>query len=390
MNATARIIVMAILFCAAPFPAQAGIDAWRKIALDKTHIISLVNDPAWPSTILYATTPQGLLKSLDGGNTWNRIGETLPQGIPPSVITIAPCSHLEVYVGYDGLGVFKSDDGGQTWQPMNEGLPGLSVHTIAVNCINPNNVYMGTRDGLAISNSGGRFWHMHTGFKPSINVSAIAPDPHYPQIIYVGTEGAGIFKSGNGGVTWRAFNEGLDGLNITTLYIDPNNPAIVLAGVHHPATQADAHSGESGGGVFRSTNRGNTWHRSSLLNSRIFSFTGDPAYPNVVYASTDDGIYRSVDSGLSWTSINAGLDTIFPHTILFLPANPPVLLAGTTSGLFSYTDTTVEMQEQGSDSSTTIIAFGLGGVAALGLLSAFLWLRRRRKDNTPDSQQPVW
>jgi len=378
---------MGILLCAVSFPAWGGTDAWHKITLDKTHIVSMISDPAWPSTV-YAATSLGLVKSLDGGNNWNSIGDTLPQGIPPSAMAIAPCSNLEVYVGYDGLGVFKTADGGQTWQPTNEGLSGLSVRCIVVNCMNPDSVYLGTQDGLAISASGGKFWYMAPGFKQPAKVSAIAADPYYPQILYVGTEDAGVFKSGNGGVSWKDFNEGLSGLNITALYVDPNNPEIVLAGVHPSATQAD--SGELVGGVFRSKDRGRTWHPSSLLYTHIFSFSGDPAYPNVVYASARDGIYRSVDSGLSWTGVNAGLDNIFPHTILFLPVEPPVLLAGTTFGLFSYSDSTLEMQVWAGDDATAFIAFGFCGMAALGLLSAFLWLWRRKKGNVPDSQQPVW
>ena len=390
MKTTTRIIVMTTFCCVASLPALAGKDAWHKIALDKTHIVSLVSDPARAST-LYAATASGLLKSLDGGNTWSSLGDTLPRDLPPGSIAINPHNSKELYVGYDGLGIFKSSDNGQTWQAMNAGLPNTFVRCIVISPKDPNLVYLGVTGGVAISTNGGKFWHMSSGFKRTVNVNTIVIDPKNPQYLFAGTGGGGVFKSGNGGVSWKDINEGLSSLSITTLHIDPENPDIVLAGAYHPATPTDVYVGEASGGVYRSQDGGRTWQGSSLLNIHIFSLAADPARPNLVYAGAWGGIYRSVDKGLSWTDINAGLDNAFPHTIHMLPVTPPLLLAGTTYGLLSYTDASLKMPEQGSDGLATPITYGLGVSAALGLLLAFLWLRRRRKRATPDdSQQPVW
>jgi photosystem II stability/assembly factor-like uncharacterized protein len=387
MNTTARIIVMAALFCAA-LPALAGQDVWHKIALDKTHIAFLTSDPARSST-LYAASTLGLLKSLDGGGTWNSLGPDLPQAVPPSAVAINPHNSKELYVGYDGLGLFKSSDSGQTWEPIDKGLPNLSVRCIAISPKDPNLIYLGILGGVAISTSGGKSWHMSSGFRRAVNVNAVVIDPKNPQYLYAGTGGAGVFKSGNGGVSWKDINEGLSSLSIPALHIDPENSDIVLAGAYHPASPTDLYVGDASGGVFRSQDGGRTWQGSSLLNIHIFSFAASPACPGVVYAGAWGGIYRSTDKGLSWTDINAGLDNAFPHTVHALPGNPPTLLAGTTYGLLSYTDAALKVPTQREGGTQTLIACGLGGAALVALLG-FLRLWKRRKRAAPDSQQSVW
>jgi len=382
---------MAVLLCVAAFPAQAGIDAWHKIALDKTHIVSLVSDPARAST-LYAATSLGLLRSLDKGATWNSIGgDTLPRDFIPSAVAINHHNSKELYVSYDGLGIFKSFDGGQTWQAINEGLPNPYVRCITISYRDPNLIYLGIQGGVAISTNGGKFWHMSSGFRRMFNVNNIAIDPKNPEFLFAGTGGFGVFKSGNGGVSWRDYNEGLSSLSITALHIDPENPDIVIIGASHPATPTDVYVGDASGGVYRSLDGGRTWQGSSLLNIHIFSLAADPARPNVLYAGAWGGMYRSVDKGQTWTDINAGLDNAFLHAVHVLPVTPPVVFAGTTFGLLSYTDAALmDVLKQGDGGSTMYTAFGLGGGVALGLLCAFLWLRRRKKRNTQDSRQSVW
>ncbi|MCL1916461.1 MAG: hypothetical protein FWG17_07145 [Desulfovibrionaceae bacterium] len=388
MNSITRIIVLAAFCQFFSLPALAETDAWHKIALDKTHVVSLVSDPARAST-LYAATSLGLLKSLDGGASWDSLGEALPRDIPPSAVAISRYNSKELYVGYDGLGLFKSSDGGQSWQSMNDGLPNTSVRCIAINPLNPNLVYLGILGGVAISTNAGRFWHMSSGFKRTVNVNTIAINPQDPQYLYAGTGGAGVFKSGNSGVSWKDVNEGLSSLSITALHVDPENPDVVLAGAYHPATPTDVYVGEASGGVFRSQDGGQSWQESSLLNIHIFSLAADPSQANLVYAGAWGGIYRSADKGLSWMDVNAGLDNAFPHTIHVLSSNPPVLLAGTTFGLLSYTDVSLDMPEQGRDISPLLIICGIGGVS-LAALSVLLWLRLRGRRARDEGRRPVW
>ncbi|MDR0239899.1 MAG: hypothetical protein LBI88_06690 [Deltaproteobacteria bacterium] len=388
MKTTARIIVMAALFCAAS-PTLAGQDTWHKIALDKTHIAFLTSDPARAST-LYAASTLGLLKSLDNGASWSAL-PGLPQEVSPSAVAINSHNSKELYVSYDGLGLFKSVDSGQNWQPVDMGLPNLSIRRIVISPKDPNLIYLGILGGVAVSTNGGKFWHMTSGFKRTVNVNVIVIDPKNPQYLYAGTGGGGVFKSGNGGVSWKDVNEGLSSLSIPTLHIDPENPDILLAGAYHPATPTDLYVGEASGGVYRSQDGGRSWQGSSLLNIHIFSLAASPTYPDVVYAGAWGGVYRSTDKGLNWTDINAGLDNAFVHAVHVLPGKPPTLLAGTTYGLLSYTDAALHVSAGRDRGMEPLIVYGLGGGVALVLLLGFLFVRRRAKRKAQNGQQqPVW
>lgn len=383
--------LFAIGFCLNFFlpPALAGDNAWHKIALDKVHIVSMAGDPVRAATI-YAVTSKGLMKSADGGESWSALGETeLPQEIPPSCVAVNPLNSRELYVGYDGKGIFKSSDGGVGWKSLGEGLSNRYVRCIAISPKDPNLIYIGIQNGVAITTNGGEYWHLTSGFKRAVNVNAIAIDPLNPQYLFAATGGAGVYKSGNGGVSWRDINEGLSSLSILALHIDPENPDIVLAGAYHPATPTDLYIGEASGGVYRTADGGRTWQETSLLNITIFSFTHGEDYPGAVYAGAWGGAYRSLDKGETWTDINSGLDNAFLHKVHMLPGKPPTILGGTTFGLISFTDMEIDKLWQRGDVLPAYVWYG-GGSAALVLAVLLFWLRRRGKNSAGSGRGPVW
>ncbi|MDR2161456.1 MAG: hypothetical protein LBO77_04870 [Desulfovibrio sp.] len=388
MTRILSLLLFAGLLFSGASPARAGDNAWEKVALDGVHIVSLAGDPARPAT-LYAATSQGLKKSLDSGAAWSDLGEILPGKLLPSALAVSPLNSKELYAAYDGGGIFKSVDGGNSWQAINDGLPNLNVRCIVISPKDPNLLYIGIQDGVAISTNGGKRWHLSSGFKRSVNVNCIAIDPKNPQFMYAGTGGAGVFKSGNGGVSWVDRNQGLSSLSILALHIDPENPDIVLAGAYHPATPTDFYVGEASGGAFRTTDGGRTWEGTELLNITIFSFVADALYPGAVYAGAWGGAYRSADGGASWSDINSGLNNPFLHAIRILPVRPPVILAGTTFGLLSYTDKDIAgLLDKGGGGFNFVLpglAAGAAGIAALIFL-----VRRRRKKTSEEASRPVW
>ncbi|MDR2669801.1 MAG: hypothetical protein LBC14_07620 [Desulfovibrio sp.] len=379
-------------FCAAAFSAGAGEDVrhnvWHKIALDTVHVVSFVSDPARPDT-LYAVTSRGLLKSTDSGTQWVPLGTNLPESVLPSSVAVNHLNSRELYVSYDGAGIYKSSDGGNTWQAVNEGLPNLNVRCILISPKDPNLIYIGIMGGVALSTNGGRNWHMSSGFKRAVNVNAVAVDPKNPQYLFAATGGAGVFKSGNGGVSWVDVNQGLSSLSILALHIDPENPDIVLAGAYHPATPTDFYVGEANGGVFRTVDGGRTWQETGLLTTTVFSFAAAPAYPGTVYAGAWGGAYRSVDKGATWVDINSGLDNAFMHKLYVKPVEPPIILAGTTFGLLSYTDADLPKLLSAGDGVPPLVRYGSVCVAAAAVIGVCL-LRRGRRRKTRDAERPVW
>jgi len=119
----------------------------------------------------------------------------------------------------------------------------------------------------------------------------------------------------------------------------PSNPAIIYAG--------------SDNGVFKIVNGGLAWSENDALETEIVDLRVAHNNPDIVYAATEDGVYRSADGGRSWTKIglqgarvNAiGLDPT-NHNILYAGLGRVPSPAGDLHGLFKTTDGGVSWHEK--------------------------------------------
>jgi photosystem II stability/assembly factor-like uncharacterized protein len=78
---------------------------------------------------------------------------------------------------------------------------------------------------------------------------------------------------------------------------------------------------------------------AGLSNTNIFALAIDPTQPNVLYAGTDNGLFKSLDGAANWSAINAGLDE--PASISALLIDPLVsstLYAATEGRIFKSKD----------------------------------------------------
>ncbi|HEY9228311.1 MAG TPA: hypothetical protein VIP11_16765, partial [Gemmatimonadaceae bacterium] len=147
-------------------------------------------------------------------------------------------------------------------------------------------------------------------------VSALAIHPTTPGIVYAGGAQGGVWRSDNNGQSWTPLGDKQCSLAIGSVAIDPINPSIVYAGTGEQHNSADSYYGC---GVLRSTDAGDTW--TQLGADAFVSPTGggaqighmvvDKASAGTVnatqlVASTSLGLYRSTNSGVSWTRVMAG------------------------------------------------------------------------------------
>jgi photosystem II stability/assembly factor-like uncharacterized protein len=141
--------------------------------------------------------------------------------------------------------------------------------------------------------------------------------------------GSAAFKSTTGGGSFSALKNGLAAVNVKTLAIDPMNPSTIYAG----AAAAGPFS-SLGGGVFKSTDGGNSWIAASNgLNVReITAIAIDPDVPSTLYAGTHQGVFKSTDGGNSWISRSQGLMTFVNVNALVIDRKrPSTIYAGTGS-----------------------------------------------------------
>lgn len=241
------------------------------------RVSSLAIDPI--DNAVYAGGAQGgVWRTLDNGASWTPLTDYLGS-LAVGAVVVAPGAHPlnqgTLYLGtgegnfsgdsYAGIGIYKSTDSGHTWQgPYGQAQFGnRSVTTIAVDSANPQHVLAGSSTGI-------------------FGVGGVLGSPLPIR---------GIYSSSDGGVSWTLSASPAAQVRISRIVQDPLTPAVWWAG-------ASLVSGQTGGGLLKSTDNGATW---SAVDGVA---TGLPA---IVGANGVSGIART------WLSIvpNGGASTIY-------------------------------------------------------------------------------
>jgi len=159
---------------------------------------------------------------------------------------------------------------------------------------------------------------------PGGDARVISSVPGQPSHLYLGTTSSWIYESLDGGASWKrlAKLDGDDDLVLDHIVVDAaDSNTIYVAGWRR-----------SDGGLWVSHDRGQTWNESADLHGQsIRSFLQAPSDPKILFAGTLSGVFRSSDSGASWTRISEqGSREIHEVESLAVdPADPDVVYAGT-------------------------------------------------------------
>jgi photosystem II stability/assembly factor-like uncharacterized protein len=239
----------------------------------------------------------------------------------------------EYYLGTTGGGVIKSLDGGQSWAAVTDKYFGGTIGAIAVSASNPDVVYVGGGEyalrgnvshgeGVWKSIDAGKTW-ASLGLKLTRQISRVLVHPTDPAIVYVAAQGnvwaptpdRGIYRSRDGGKNWSKVLFRNDSTGASDLVFDPANPNVLYAAFWQVGrTPWMLNSGGAGSGVFKSTDGGDSWHDIShnpgmpagILGN--IGLTVSAANPNRVFAiieADSGGVYRSDDAGATWIRTNA-------------------------------------------------------------------------------------
>lgn len=347
MNFLKRVSLLVLFFFAGFFlliPKSYAVTptqgSWTLLGLDGYIIHSFAVDPNNP-TILYAgTAGNGIFKSTDGGDTWNAInnGITNYAGYFTEIV-VDPTESNVVYAGGVGVddgntGILKSTNGGASWIYSHNGITDVGfggaprdIFSMVMDSSNHNILYaaLGWRCGSVYktTNAAG-LWTRGIGLPCDPTVVRI--DPFNSDIIYT-RSAQGINKSIDGGVNWNPISNFGDYFVFYGLAIDPFNS-------NNLYVNTDT-------GLYKSTDSGVNWTISNgALNNVYKALVSDPVRPNTVYAGENAGIetsaYVTTNGGSTWTDITNGLPNVGVKRLFVPENNPNVLYTTTDSGIYIY------------------------------------------------------
>jgi Calx-beta domain-containing protein/beta-propeller repeat-containing protein/carboxypeptidase family protein len=307
-------------------------DAGRGIAVDSggnAYVTGYTSSAEFPLVAGALRTKSPFFKSSDGGASWRGESYGLKSDIA-TALALDPTKPSTIYTGTRN-GVYKSTDAGSTWNSSSTGLVRPSVVALVVDPLTPSTVYVavsfsdvGNSRGVYKSTNGGNSW-TNTGV--ALDMLSVAIDPVTPATIYAGIYGNGIYKSVDGGAHFTLQGNLILSF-IDAIAVDPTTPSTIYAA-----------GNSSNGGVFKSTDSGITWQavNNGLTTKFILSLAIDPLTPSTIYAGANGGLFKSVNGGNSWIPINTGLTSLFISALAIDPVTSTTVYAASSSfsgGLF--------------------------------------------------------
>jgi hypothetical protein len=239
-------------------------------------------------------------------------------------LVVDPVGTDRLYVGgHEGVAV--SVNGGRSWRPV-ESLSGADAMGWA---FTGDTVLVGGHRGLFVSEDGGRSFEMRNEGLPASDVHALGAGEG---VIYGASPAAGVFASTDGGTTWQLRTGEVGQSFMGRILVDPADPDHLIA----PDMQA---------GAAESTDGGRTWRALGGIGGAMW-VTWDPANTQHLIVSGMGEAAESTDGGASWQSITVPRGA---SVVEMDPTDSAVLYAGTLDG----TNAAISVSRDGGASWTT-------------------------------------
>jgi len=272
-----------------PYRSTDRGESWKKLAFPDPAMVvwSIIFHPKNPNTLYAGAAPAAVYRSDNGGDTWRRLRnakqpERIQMGFDTRVIRMAidPTRPDEVYAGLEVGGVMRSLDGGETWadcskdllrlaelpklkskigsEDENEGM--LDTHSLAMSAAAPGTVFLAVRMGLFRSPDGGTSWNdMEIGrFSPLTYARDVQVAPQNARVMYAclspaaRSEDGSLYRSDDLGQTWKRFDHGTK----------PDSTMMMLALNRRNPDQV--YCASRSGQVFGTQDGGKTWSEHRL------------------------------------------------------------------------------------------------------------------------------
>ena len=273
--------------------------------------------------VLVAGALDGVFRTKDGGNSWERMSPASQAEIKNiESIAIDPKDPNVVYAGTWHL-AWKTADGGANWQHINKGMIDDSdVFSIIVDHSNPANVFASACSGIYKSVTAGEQFSKIQGIPFSARrTRVLRQDPSNPNIVYAGTT-EGLWKTMDLGKTWKRVSN--PEIVVNDVLVDPRDSSRVLLATDRSGVLAS----KDGASTWAASNHGYT-HRyvTSIVADQK---DGNTIYVGVVNDREFGGVFVSHDGGQHWLQKSSGLGGKDVFTLK--QAANGALVAGTNHG----------------------------------------------------------
>ena len=317
------------------YSASVRDNSWKPVS----HNFQYIDCLAIRGTDLFAGSDNGVFLSTNNGATWNPMNN----GFNPDPTAKAFAANTNgLFVGTNA-GVFSSSDGGNSWTKTT--LGSIEITTMMTT---GDTLFAGTHAGIFRTSTNGTHWTFSE--LSGVTALAAATDKSNSSIIFAGRDwyvdrdafsSGAICRSTDNGISWTKtalesvyvtsiavskntegenslFASTSDGIFLSTDYgerwtlLDSSLTNITsLVTIPNGSGGMDIFAGGVGdfqhflsGGIYRFTNNGKEWMKTTLatINGHSFAYT-----EKYIFAGTSSGIFLSTDNGNSWSSQNSGL-----------------------------------------------------------------------------------
>lgn len=217
----------------------------------------------------------------------------------------------ELYFLATDRGIVTARREANNWSEVRRGLV---EHEVTAVTTHGSQLLVGTKRGILISDDLGITWrHVYQGLEIQ-HIRWVTYHPQFPSFAYAGTEPAAIFVSRESGQSWQQCPEVAQLRDENDWYLPYSSEAGCVRGFAFLGDRG--YAAVEQGGLLRSDDRGETWHLAegstgdpradipeAFIHPDVHSVAIHPSSPDLVYAPTAGGLYRSEDGGKRWENL---------------------------------------------------------------------------------------